>query len=43
MAIDPEAEISWLKAEIYGGEVEVSVQEITAFTRISERVWQFGR
>ncbi len=42
MTPDPEAEIAWLQAEVYGRAAEVPVQEITALTRFSERVWQTG-
>lgn len=43
MTPDPEAEITWLQVEVYGRAAEVPVREITALTRFSERVWQFGR
>lgn len=39
---DPEAEIAWLQAEVYGRKTKVPVHEITALTRFSERIWQFG-
>ncbi len=42
MTPDPEAEVAWLQAEVYGREVEVPVHEITALSRFSERIWQIG-
>lgn len=39
-AIDPEAEVAWLVAEVFGRELEVPVHEITALNRFSERIWQ---
>ncbi len=42
MTTEPEAEIAWLQAEIYGCKVEVPVHEITALSRFSERIWQIG-
>ena len=42
MTTDPEPEIAWLQAEVYGRAAEVPVHEITALTRFSERVWQIG-
>jgi hypothetical protein len=42
MTPDPEAEVAWLQAEVYGCKAEVPVHEITALTRFSERIWQNG-
>ncbi len=42
MTPDPEPEIAWLQAEVFGRKANVPVQEITALTRFSERVWQTG-
>ena len=43
MTPDPEAEIAWLQAEVYGHKAEVPVHEITALSRFSERIWQVGK
>ncbi len=37
---EPENEIAWLHAEIYGCEAEIPVRKITALSRFSERMWQ---
>ena len=42
MTPDPEAEVAWLQATVYGRKAEVPVHEITALTRFSERVWHIG-
>jgi DNA polymerase III subunit epsilon len=39
---DPETEVAWLQNEVYGGKSNVSVEEVTAFNRFSERIWDFG-
>ena len=39
---EPEAEITWLRSEIYGREASIPVHPITAFERYSERLWNFG-
>jgi DNA polymerase-3 subunit epsilon len=36
---DPDGERAWLEKEIYGGDADIPVQEITALTRFSERLW----
>ena len=40
---DPEAEIAWLRAEVYGREVSIPVHPITACERYSDRLWSFGQ
>ena len=42
ITVNPEAEIAWLQTDVYGREVEVPVHEVTALTRISERIWQIS-
>ena len=42
MTPDPEAEVAWLQATVYGRKAEVPVHEITALTRFSERAWHIG-
>jgi hypothetical protein len=39
---DPDTEVAWLQAEVYGQNSKVPVIEITALNRFSERVWDFG-
>ncbi len=41
MTANPEAEIAWLHAEIYGREIPVPVHPITANERYSDRLWNF--
>jgi len=38
---EPEAEITWLRSEIYGREARIPVHPITAFERYSDRLWNF--
>lgn len=38
---EPDAEIDWLRSEIYGRDAGVPVHAITAFSRYSERLWHF--
>ena len=37
---DPDAEIEWLRAEIYGHAATVPTQKVTALNRFSERLWE---
>ena len=37
---DPDAEIKWLRAEIYGHAAPVPTHKITALNRFSERLWE---
>lgn len=37
---DPASEIAWLRAEIYGRDVNVPMHKVTAFNRFSERLWE---
>lgn len=39
---EPEDEIAWLHAEIYGCEAEIPVRKISALSRFSERMWQIN-
>ncbi len=41
MTGDPDAEIAWLRGEVYGRDVEVPVHAITARERYSDRTWGF--
>ncbi len=41
MTSDPEAEVAWLRDEVYGREAEVPVHPITAHERYSDRTWEF--
>jgi DNA polymerase III subunit epsilon len=41
MTGDPEAEVTWLRREVYGHEAEVPVHPITARERFSDRTWEF--
>ncbi len=41
MTSDPEAEVAWLRGEVYGREAEVPVHPITARERYSDRTWEF--
>jgi DNA polymerase III subunit epsilon len=41
LAREPEAEISWLRKEIYGWEAPIPARPITAFERYSDRLWNF--
>lgn len=36
---DPEAEIAWLRSEIYGREVTIPTRTVTAMNRFSGRIW----
>ena len=38
---DPEAEIAWLRSEVYDRDVGIPVHPVTAQERYSERVWSF--
>ncbi len=38
---DPDAELSWLRSEIYGREASIPIRPITAMERYSERIWNF--
>ena len=38
---DPEVEIAWLRAEVYGREAPIPVRPITACERYSDRLWNF--
>jgi DNA polymerase-3 subunit epsilon len=42
-AVDPDSELSWLRAEIYGREAPIPVHPITACERYSERLWEFDQ
>jgi DNA polymerase III subunit epsilon len=39
---EPEKEVAWLRAEVYGREASVPVRQITAFERYSDRFWIFN-
>jgi len=41
ICFDPEAEISWLRSNVYRFDKDIPVQEISAFTRFSDRMWDF--
>ena len=43
MTSDPEAEVAWLRGEVYDREAEVPVHPITARERFSDRTWNFGQ
>lgn len=38
---DAEAEIAWLRSEIFRSDREITVIEISALNRFSERIWEF--
>ncbi len=38
---DPDGEVALLQAEVYEAQVQISVHEITALTRYSDRMWSF--
>ena len=40
---EPEAEIAWLRAEVYGREAPIPVHPITACERFSDRLWSFDQ
>jgi len=40
---DPEAEIAWLRAEVFGREAPIPIHPITAFERYSDRLWNFDQ
>ncbi len=40
---EPNSEISWLRAEIYGREILIPVHPVTACVRFSERLWEFDQ
>lgn len=42
MTSDPEAEVTWLQAEVYGRDASIPVHPITARERFSDRTWGFG-
>jgi DNA polymerase-3 subunit epsilon len=42
-AADPETEIAWLRAEIYGRDAPIPVHPTTARERYSDRLWNFAR
>ncbi len=39
MCADPDAEISWLRSDVYRFDKEIPVHEVTALTRFSDRMW----
>ena len=39
---DPDAEVAWLQAEVYGRSATISTSKATAFNRFSERIWEVG-
>jgi DNA polymerase III subunit epsilon len=39
---DREAEVVWLREEIYGREIDIKTRPITAFNRYSEQLWSYG-
>ena len=39
--LDPEAEVAWLRSNVYHFEKVIPVQEVTAMTRFSDRMWDF--
>lgn len=41
MTADPDAEVAWLQAEVYGREAEIPVHPITAREHYSDRQWEF--
>ena len=43
MTSDPEAEVAWLRGEVYGRDASIPVHPITARERFSDRQWEFGQ
>jgi DNA polymerase III subunit epsilon len=41
VSTDPEAEIEWLKSEVYRFEKAIPVHQISSLSRFSDRVWEF--
>lgn len=39
---DPDAEVEWLRAEIYGRPANIPTHKVTALNRFSERLWAAG-
>lgn len=40
---DPDAEIEWLQAKIYGRSANIPTHKVTALNRFSERLWEAGQ
>jgi len=38
---DPDAEISWLRSDVYRFDKEIPINEVTPLTRFSDRMWNF--
>ena len=41
MCSNPDAEIAWLKSDVYRYDKEIPVKEVTALTQFSDRMWDF--
>jgi len=41
MTTDPEAEIEWLRTEVYHRDASIPVRSVTVLERYSERIWDF--
>ena len=40
---DPDTEVDWLRAEIYGRAANIPTHKVTALNRFSERLWEAGQ